>query len=101
MVEVPINAVVEDGNESIVFVQDDAKEPVFTMRRVEVTNRFDDTAYVRSTPPVQGRKGGRNGRAGDTAEHCAAEETASGRGTRAHRGRAGAEDCLGGHGSAS
>ena len=56
VVEVPISAIVEDGNESVVFVQPDAKQPVFTMRRVEVTNRFDHTAYVRSTPLNKGEK---------------------------------------------
>lgn len=50
VVEVPISALVEDGKDSIVFVQPDAKEPIYTMRRVEVTSRFDRTAYVRSTP---------------------------------------------------
>ncbi len=48
VVEVPIDALVEDGKDSIIFVQSDAKEPIYTMRRVEVTNRFKDTAYVRS-----------------------------------------------------
>ncbi|MGO9114810.1 MAG: efflux RND transporter periplasmic adaptor subunit [Thermoguttaceae bacterium] len=50
VVEVPIGALVEDGKDSIVFVQADPNEPVFTMRRVEVTNRFERTAYVRSVP---------------------------------------------------
>ena len=50
VVEVPISALVEDGKDSIVFVQTDPKEPVYTMRRVEVTNRFEQTAYVRSVP---------------------------------------------------
>jgi cobalt-zinc-cadmium efflux system membrane fusion protein len=50
VVEVPIGALVEDGKDSIVFVQTDPKEPVYTIRRVEVTNRFDRTAYVRSSP---------------------------------------------------
>jgi cobalt-zinc-cadmium efflux system membrane fusion protein len=49
VVEVPISALVEDGKDSIVFVQPDPNEPVYTMRRVEVTNRFDQMAYVRST----------------------------------------------------
>jgi cobalt-zinc-cadmium efflux system membrane fusion protein len=48
VVEVPIGALVEDGKDSIVFVQTDSKAPIYTMRRVEVTNRFDRTAYVRS-----------------------------------------------------
>jgi cobalt-zinc-cadmium efflux system membrane fusion protein len=52
VVEVPISAVVEDGKDSIVFVETDPnpKESVYTMRRVQVTNRFDHTAYVRSEP---------------------------------------------------
>ncbi len=50
VVEVPISAVVEDGKDSIVFVQADAEKPVYTMRSVQVTNRFDRTAYVRSVP---------------------------------------------------
>ncbi len=48
VVEVPIGAVVEDGTDSVVFVQTDPQKPVYTMRRVQVTNRFDRTAYVRS-----------------------------------------------------
>ena len=48
IVEVPIGALVEDGKDSIVFVQTDPKEPIYTMRQVEVTNRFDRTAYIRS-----------------------------------------------------
>jgi cobalt-zinc-cadmium efflux system membrane fusion protein len=55
-VEVPINAVVEDGKDSIVFVQTDPKKPVYTLRRVQVTNRFDRTAYVRSVPMTQDEK---------------------------------------------
>jgi membrane fusion protein, heavy metal efflux system len=53
VVEVPISAVVEDGKDSIVFVQTDPKEPVYTMQRVEVLNRFDRTAYVRSASTVK------------------------------------------------
>jgi cobalt-zinc-cadmium efflux system membrane fusion protein len=50
VVEIPISSLVEDGKDSIVFVQSDAKQPIFTMRRVQVTNRFEQTAYVRSVP---------------------------------------------------
>ena len=53
VVEVPIGALVEDGKDSIVFVQADPKEPVYTLRRVEVANRFDRTAYVRSVPATR------------------------------------------------
>jgi cobalt-zinc-cadmium efflux system membrane fusion protein len=48
VVEIPISALVEDGKDSIVFVQANPERPVYTMRRVQVTNRFDRTAYVRS-----------------------------------------------------
>ncbi len=42
VVEVPMSAVVDDGRQTIVFVRPDEKEPdVFTMRRVEVTQRFE------------------------------------------------------------
>jgi membrane fusion protein, heavy metal efflux system len=50
VVEVPISALVEDGKDSIVFVQTDPDKPIYTLRRVQVTNRFDRTAYVRSVP---------------------------------------------------
>lgn len=50
VVEVPISAVVEDGKDSIVFVQTELDKPIYTMRPVQVTNRFDRTAYVRSVP---------------------------------------------------
>jgi hypothetical protein len=50
VVEVPISAIVEDGRDSIVFVQADPKKSIYTMRRVQVTNRFDRTAYMRSIP---------------------------------------------------
>jgi cobalt-zinc-cadmium efflux system membrane fusion protein len=39
---------VEDGQQAIVFVQTDAKKQLYTMRRVEVTHRFEKTAFVRS-----------------------------------------------------
>ncbi|MBV9125880.1 MAG: efflux RND transporter periplasmic adaptor subunit, partial [Planctomycetes bacterium] len=50
VVEIPITAVVEDGKQSLVFVQPDAEKPNYTMRRVQVSHRFDRTAYVRSSP---------------------------------------------------
>ena len=56
VVEVPISAMVEDGKDSIVFVQTDPAKPVYTMRRVQVTNRFDRTAYVRSVPLAKGEE---------------------------------------------
>jgi multidrug efflux pump subunit AcrA (membrane-fusion protein) len=50
VVEVPISAVVDDGKQSLVFVQADASRPRYTMRRVQVTHRFDQRVFVRSTP---------------------------------------------------
>ncbi len=48
VVEIPIDALVEDGKQSIVFVQTDAAKEYYTMRRVVVTNRFEKTAFVSS-----------------------------------------------------
>jgi cobalt-zinc-cadmium efflux system membrane fusion protein len=49
VVSVPLSALVEDGSESIVFVQPDpGKERYFSMRRVAAVQRFHGGAYVRS-----------------------------------------------------
>jgi cobalt-zinc-cadmium efflux system membrane fusion protein len=50
VVEVPIDAVVDDGQQSVVIVEADAAKHYYTMRRVELTQRFDKTAFVRSKP---------------------------------------------------
>jgi cobalt-zinc-cadmium efflux system membrane fusion protein len=50
VVEVPMNAVVEDGRNAVVFVQTDPAKQHYTMRRVQVTHRFEKTAFVRSKP---------------------------------------------------
>ena len=51
VVEIPIDALVDDGKQSLVFVQAaDAAKPQYTMRRVQVTHRFDQRVFVRSTP---------------------------------------------------
>jgi cobalt-zinc-cadmium efflux system membrane fusion protein len=50
VVEVPIDAISEDGQQAIVFVVADAAKHHYTMRRVQVEARFDETAYVRSKP---------------------------------------------------
>jgi cobalt-zinc-cadmium efflux system membrane fusion protein len=49
-VEIPINALDEDGKQSIVFVvkSADKKHSIVEMRRVIVTQRFANTAYVLS-----------------------------------------------------
>jgi membrane fusion protein, heavy metal efflux system len=48
VVEIAVDALVDDGRQSLVFVQPDAAKHQFTMRRVHVTHRFDHTVFVRS-----------------------------------------------------
>jgi multidrug efflux pump subunit AcrA (membrane-fusion protein) len=48
VVEVPMTAIVDDGRQCVVFVQADPSRPHYTLRRVEVRQRFDKTAFVRS-----------------------------------------------------
>jgi len=50
VVEIPTDALVDDGKQSLVFVQPDVGAHHFTMRRVQVTQRFDRTVFVRDTP---------------------------------------------------
>jgi cobalt-zinc-cadmium efflux system membrane fusion protein len=56
VVEVPMNAVVDDGKQCVVFVQPDPAKSEFVLRRVIVTHRFDKTAYIRSDLPVPDKK---------------------------------------------
>jgi len=55
VVEVPLTGLVEDGRQSFVFVQPDPGKLEYTLRRVKVTHRFDQVAFVRSklTPEEQ------------------------------------------------
>ncbi len=48
VVEIPMDAVADDGRQCVVFVQTDPTKAEYTLRRVKVTHRFDKTAYVRS-----------------------------------------------------
>jgi len=50
VVEIPVDVLVEDGRQSLVFIQPDAAKHEFTMRRVQVTHRFDRAVFVRSSP---------------------------------------------------
>ncbi len=50
VVEISTDALVDDGLQSVVFVQRDPALPRFTMRRVQVTHRFEHTVFVKSTP---------------------------------------------------
>ena len=51
VVAVPADAVVEDGSESIVFVQPDPNTPQYAMRRVKVYRRLPGWIYVLSSEP--------------------------------------------------
>jgi membrane fusion protein, heavy metal efflux system len=50
VVEIPVDALVDDGRQSLVFVQPDASKTQYTMRRVQVTHRFERSVFVRSSP---------------------------------------------------
>jgi cobalt-zinc-cadmium efflux system membrane fusion protein len=50
VVEIPSDALVEDGKQSVIFVQPAAGSARFTMRRVQVTHRFERTMFVQATP---------------------------------------------------
>src|SRR5271166_6487476 len=50
VVEIPTDALVDDGMQSLVFVQPDPSVHQFTMRRVHVTHRFDRSVFVRDAP---------------------------------------------------
>jgi cobalt-zinc-cadmium efflux system membrane fusion protein len=48
VVEIPTDALVEDGKQSLVFIQPDAGVHRFTMRRVQVTHRFEHRVFVQA-----------------------------------------------------
>jgi cobalt-zinc-cadmium efflux system membrane fusion protein len=50
VVEIPNDALVDDGKQSLVFVQTDPTKSQYTMRRVQVTQRFEKMVFVQSTP---------------------------------------------------
>jgi cobalt-zinc-cadmium efflux system membrane fusion protein len=56
VVEVPLTALAEDGRQSFVFIQPDPARPRYTMRRVQVTHRFEKTAFVLSRLTPQEEK---------------------------------------------
>jgi cobalt-zinc-cadmium efflux system membrane fusion protein len=51
-IEVPAAAVVENGNDSVVLVQANPDEPVFSRRKVRVVRRFQDAVYLLADPGV-------------------------------------------------
>jgi cobalt-zinc-cadmium efflux system membrane fusion protein len=50
VVALPAKALDEDGQSSIIFVQPDPSKPVYSLRRVVVTQRLGDVVYVRDDP---------------------------------------------------
>ncbi len=56
VVEVPVDAVVEDGQTCVVFVQDKKDKEHYTMRRVQPTQRFDTVVFIQSTPFEKGKE---------------------------------------------
>jgi cobalt-zinc-cadmium efflux system membrane fusion protein len=50
VVEIPADALIDDGKQSLVLVQPDPARPKFTMRRVEVIKRQGGKVRVRSSP---------------------------------------------------
>ena len=50
VVEIPIDSMIEDGQQCVVFVVTDPAKQQYTMRRVDLTNRFQNTVFVRSKP---------------------------------------------------
>jgi hypothetical protein len=48
VVEIPASAVADDGKQAIVFVQNPENKSEFTMRRVVITHRFEDKAFIRT-----------------------------------------------------
>jgi cobalt-zinc-cadmium efflux system membrane fusion protein len=56
VIEVPMAAVVDDGRQCVVFVQPDPDKPLYTLRRVILTHRFEKTAWVASKITKQQQK---------------------------------------------
>jgi cobalt-zinc-cadmium efflux system membrane fusion protein len=56
VVEVPTSAVIDDGQQCVVFVQTDPVRHHYKLRRVEVEQRFDKTVFVRSKPFGKGEQ---------------------------------------------
>jgi cobalt-zinc-cadmium efflux system membrane fusion protein len=56
VVEVPIDAIAEDGQQCVVFVQPDPTKHQYTMRRVIVVQRFDTFAFIRSEPIAEAER---------------------------------------------
>jgi cobalt-zinc-cadmium efflux system membrane fusion protein len=56
-VEVPTTALLEDGVDSVVLVQERPDRPAYTLRHVAVTARYQDVVHLRAGGTPQGEKG--------------------------------------------
>jgi cobalt-zinc-cadmium efflux system membrane fusion protein len=56
VVEIPAEAVAEDGQQAVVFVQTNSEKHYYTMRRVHLEARFDKKVWVRSKPFAKGEQ---------------------------------------------
>ena len=89
IVEIPTRALVQDGTESVVFVQENPDEYRFQPRRVSVASKYFDVVHIRSRLNDEQRANG--ARELHEGDRVAASETvqASGRAASAaaHRHR--------------
>ncbi|MDG3007360.1 hypothetical protein [Paludisphaera mucosa] len=53
-IEIPTSALVEDGDESVVFVQPDPGRPSYELRHVAILRHTSDVAFVRAAAPRAG-----------------------------------------------
>jgi cobalt-zinc-cadmium efflux system membrane fusion protein len=56
-VEVPISAIIDDGDESSLFVQPTPSQPVYSMRGIKLLRRAGDLAIVQSRQNANDRQG--------------------------------------------
>ncbi len=73
VVEIPTRALVQDGSESVVFVQENADEYRFEPRKVSVARKYFDVVHIRSHLTDEQKAAGN--RELHVGEHVAASET--------------------------
>src|SRR5579862_9859772 len=57
-VAIPSAALLDDGTETVVFVQANPEKPVFTLKRVVVLKRYNDVSQIKMTlTPEEIKKG--------------------------------------------
>jgi len=76
-VEVPVTDVVDDGEETVVFVQPDPRQPIFVMRRGTLLRRIGPNAYIRGRAVSPGAPADLSIRPGDLVVSSGAIELKS------------------------